>query len=139
MRRYWFYVTNHSWHFHHILTSVVYLISLNRIIRLNWALAYFIHGITKYWEIDMTKCSTLRYVQKLLRTRSIEMKSIELSMRIQQKIHENFEHAKFKWRFVVTISFTLALLTSVEDVDGRPERGISSTTCRPLLNALYHS
>ena len=46
---------------------------------------------------------------------------------------------KLKWRFSVTISFTLAMLTWVEDVDGRPERGKSSTTSRPLLNALYHS
>ena len=45
---------------------------------------------------------------------------------------------KLKWRFSVTMSFTLAMLTSVEDVDGRPEWGKSSTTSRPLLNALYH-
>ena len=44
---------------------------------------------------------------------------------------------KLKWRFSVTISFTLAMLTSVEDVDGRPKSGKSSTTSRPLLNALY--
>ena len=35
--------------------------------------------------------------------------------------------------------FTLAMLTSVEDVDGLPERGKSSTTSHPLLNALHHS
>ena len=46
---------------------------------------------------------------------------------------------KLEWRFSVTISFTLAILTLVEDVDGRPERGKSSTTSRPLLNALYYS
>ena len=46
---------------------------------------------------------------------------------------------KFKWRFSVTISFTLAMLTSIEDVYGRPERAKSSTTSWPLLNALYHS
>ena len=34
---------------------------------------------------------------------------------------------KLKWRFSVTISFTLAMLTSVEDVDGRPERVKSCT------------
>ena len=35
-------------------------------------LAYFafIHGKNKYWEIYMTECSTFRYVQKLLKTRS---------------------------------------------------------------------
>ena len=43
---------------------------------------------------------------------------------------------KLKWRFSVTISSTLAMLTSVEDVDGQPERGKSSITSRPLLNAL---
>ena len=31
------------------------------------------------------------------------------------------------------------MFTSVKDVDSRPERGQSSTTSRPLLNALYHS
>ena len=46
---------------------------------------------------------------------------------------------KLKWRFSVTISFTLAMLTSVEDIDGRPHRGKSSTTSPPLFNALYHS
>ena len=46
---------------------------------------------------------------------------------------------KLKWWFSVTISFTLAMLTSVEDVDGWPERGKSSTTSRSLLNALYDS
>ena len=46
---------------------------------------------------------------------------------------------KLKWRFSVTISFTLAILTSVEDVDGCPERGKSSTTSLPLFNALYYS
>ena len=46
---------------------------------------------------------------------------------------------KLKWRFSVTISFTLAMLTWVENVYGRPERSKSSTTSRPFLNALYHS
>ena len=46
---------------------------------------------------------------------------------------------QLKWRFSVTISFTLAMLISLEDHDGRPEQGKSSTTSRPLLNALYHS
>ena len=46
---------------------------------------------------------------------------------------------KIKWRFLVTISFNLAIVTLVEDVDGWPERGKSSTTSGPLLNALYHS
>ena len=46
---------------------------------------------------------------------------------------------KLKWRFSITISFTLAMFISVEDVDGRPERDKSSTTSRPLLNALYYS
>ena len=40
---------------------------------------------------------------------------------------------------IINISFTLAMLTWIEDVDGRPERGKSSTTSQPLLNALYHS
>ena len=43
---------------------------------------------------------------------------------------------KLQRRFSVTIPFTLAMLTSVKDVDGRPERGKSSTTSQPLLNAL---
>ena len=46
---------------------------------------------------------------------------------------------KHNWRFSVTISFTLAKLTLVDDVDSRPERGKSPTSSRPLLNALYHS
>ena len=46
---------------------------------------------------------------------------------------------KHKWRFSVTISFNLTMLTSVEDVDGWPDQGKSSTTSRPFLNALYHS
>ena len=29
-----------------------------------------IHGKNKYWEIYMTECSTFKYVQKLLKTRS---------------------------------------------------------------------
>ena len=29
-----------------------------------------VHGKNKYWEIYMTECSTFRYVQKLLKTRS---------------------------------------------------------------------
>ena len=29
-----------------------------------------LHGKNKYWEIYMTECSTFRYVQKLLKTRS---------------------------------------------------------------------
>ena len=29
-----------------------------------------LHGKVKYWEIYMTECSTFRYVQKLLKTRS---------------------------------------------------------------------
>ena len=29
-----------------------------------------VHGKNKYWEIYMTECSTLRYVQKLLKTGS---------------------------------------------------------------------
>ena len=40
---------------------------------------------------------------------------------------------KLIWRFSDTISFTLAMLTSIEDVDGRPGRVKSSNTSRPLL------
>ena len=29
-----------------------------------------LHGKNKYWEIYMTECSTFKYVQKLLKTRS---------------------------------------------------------------------
>ena len=31
---------------------------------------YSLHGKNNYWEIYMTECSTFRYVQKLLKTRS---------------------------------------------------------------------
>ena len=31
---------------------------------------FVLHGKNKYWEIYMTECSTFRYVQKLLKTRS---------------------------------------------------------------------
>ena len=44
-----------------------------------------------------------------------------------------------KWGFLIPSFFTYAMLTSVEDVDGQPERGKSSTTSRSLLNALCHS
>ena len=42
---------------------------------------------------------------------------------------------KLKWRFLLTISFTLAMLTSFEDVDRRPQPGKYFTTSRLFKRA----
>ena len=36
----------------------------------SWAIYFNTYGKNKYWEIYMTECSTFRYVQNLLKTRS---------------------------------------------------------------------
>ena len=81
----------------------------------------FIHGKNKYWEIYMTECSTLKYVQKLLKTRSTVL--VQLDHQSQKKyrtfqkysiespwkfwgrkmydLYESFEKIKFKdWIFL---------------------------------------
>ena len=87
--------------------------------------------------IDLWDCLSEQVEQQRVSCPNNRLKWYEL-IREAEKV-QRLISLKLKCRFLVTISFTLAMLSSVEDVNGRPERGKSCSTSRPLLNALYHS
>ena len=69
---------------------------------LSISMCYSLYGKNKYWEIYMTECSTFRYVQKLLKTRSTVLvrldqqswKKYRTLQKYSVKVRENPEYAK---------------------------------------------